>query len=88
MVILETGKASNMQKVNKLSSALKTLMIIGVMVGLIVAGLVIWKHLLKGSVVDSYQACVDAGNPVRESYPSVCATKDGKYFVNPDQQPQ
>lgn len=33
--------------------------------------------------VSNYEDCVAAGNPVQESYPSVCVTDDGKRFVNP-----
>lgn len=35
--------------------------------------------------VNSYQACVDAGNSVQESYPEVCAVPGGKSFTNPEQ---
>lgn len=35
------------------------------------------------SSVDSYEACVAAGYPVRESYPEVCATPSGQQFINP-----
>jgi hypothetical protein len=31
--------------------------------------------------INSFQECVDAGNPVMESYPRQCMTKDGKNFV-------
>ncbi len=35
--------------------------------------------------VKSYKECAAAGNPVEDSYPSVCVTKDGKRFTNPDE---
>ena len=31
--------------------------------------------------IDSFQDCVDAGNPVMESYPRQCRTQDGRVFV-------
>ena len=33
------------------------------------------------SVIDSFEDCVAAGNPVMESYPRQCRTSDGKHFV-------
>ena len=35
--------------------------------------------------IDSYKTCAEAGNPIQDSYPSVCVTKDGRRFVNPDE---
>lgn len=69
----------------KVSTVLKTIMIIIVLGTVTLAGWAVWKYLIKGSRVDSYKSCVNAGNPIRTSYPSVCVTKDGKQFVNPDQ---
>lgn len=37
--------------------------------------------------VDSFEACVAAGNPVMESYPRQCRTPDGQLFVEPVTQP-
>lgn len=55
-------------------------------------GVVAWLAWFRPSVtqhtINSYQACVEAGNPVQDSYPSVCTTKDGVRFTNPDQLPQ
>lgn len=31
--------------------------------------------------IDSFEECVEAGNPVMESYPRQCRTLDGKHFV-------
>lgn len=31
----------------------------------------------------SYTACVQAGNPVLDSYPSVCVDKQGHHYTNP-----
>jgi hypothetical protein len=39
----------------------------------------------KSSDINSYKACAEAGNPIQDSYPSVCVTSDGKRFVNPDE---
>lgn len=33
------------------------------------------------SVIDSFEKCVSAGNPVMESYPRQCRAVDGKHFV-------
>ena len=33
------------------------------------------------SLIDSFEDCVTAGNPVMESYPRQCRTSDGKHFV-------
>src|SRR5690242_14404287 len=61
----------------------KTLILIFLVVG--VAGVVwlAWFHPLPfKSTVHSYQDCIDAGNPVQETYPETCTTKDGKHFTN------
>jgi hypothetical protein len=34
--------------------------------------------------INSFEECVDAGNPVAQSYPEQCHA-DGKSFANPDQ---
>ena len=36
---------------------------------------------VDASVIDSFEDCVAAGNPVMESYPRQCRTSDGKHFV-------
>lgn len=35
--------------------------------------------------IDSFDACVDAGYPVQESYPEVCAAPGQGSFTNPNQ---
>lgn len=35
------------------------------------------------NAIDSFAACVDAGNPIMESYPRQCATRDGRTFTEP-----
>lgn len=37
----------------------------------------------RESTIDSFEECVDAGYPVQESYPEVCAVPNGKRFPNP-----
>lgn len=53
-----------------------------------VAG-VVWlawiRPIQQESNIDSFEKCVSAGNPIQESYPEVCLTRDGKRFVNPKQ---
>lgn len=34
--------------------------------------------------VKDFASCKAAGNPIQESYPEVCAAKDGKSYPNPD----
>jgi len=34
-----------------------------------------------GQEIDSFEACTAAGNPIMESYPRQCRTKDGRLFV-------
>lgn len=36
-------------------------------------------------VIDSFADCVNAGNPVMESFPEQCRTEDGRLFVNEEQ---
>lgn len=58
-------------------------------IGLLVAGWLAWfRPSGTQHEINSYKACVDAGNPVQLSYPSVCVTKEGKQFVNPDDKQQ
>lgn len=33
------------------------------------------------SVINSFEECVSAGNPIMESHPRQCRTIDGKHFV-------
>lgn len=53
---------------------------------LVIGGFVVLRGLMSKEVtVNSFEECVAAGNPVRESYPEVCATKDGQSFPNQTQ---
>lgn len=71
-----------MPEANKIS--LKPLFI-ALFVGLaLVTGYVIFKNQFGGQVVNSFEDCVKAGNPVMESYPEQC--RSGKQtFINTDQ---
>lgn len=56
---------------------------------MILVALVIWlawvRPMQRESAISSFEECVAAGNPIQESYPEVCLTKNGKRFVNPKQ---
>lgn len=68
---------------SSLSSWMRTgavLIAVAVLVG---AGWLLWRSFDDGPVVDSYKTCVDAGNPVQESYPETCVAKDGQRYTNP-----
>ena len=56
--------------------------IIAVLVGLllIVGGVLIWNNFKTASIKD-FNSCQDAGYPIRESYPAVCALPNGKAFT-------
>jgi flagellar basal body-associated protein FliL len=62
-----------------------------VLIILAVIGLaaMVWFAWIKpsneNSKINSYEACAKAGNPIQDSYPSVCVTSDGKRFSNPDE---
>lgn len=51
------------------------------MVVLVVGG--VWWFSLKtpNVVVTSFEECAAAGNPIAESYPATCRTKEGKVFT-------
>lgn len=62
----------------------KLILIVLAIVGLAVVVWVAWlKPSHEDSTINSYKSCAEAGNPILDSYPSVCITKDGKRFVNP-----
>lgn len=55
---------------------------IGLLVILVAVGA--WYLITRSSpapLVTTFEECVVAGNPVMESYPRQCNTKDGKHFV-------
>jgi hypothetical protein len=55
------------------------------MLGVIGLAVVVWAAWLRPSGLHSYADCAAAGNPVQDSYPSVCVTEGGQRFVNPDE---
>lgn len=64
-------------------------LIVLAVVGLLVAGWLAWfRPSGTQHEITTYKACAEAGNPIQQSYPSVCVTKDGKRFVNPDDKQQ
>ncbi|OIO32502.1 MAG: hypothetical protein COZ49_01540 [Candidatus Yonathbacteria bacterium CG_4_10_14_3_um_filter_47_65] len=68
-------------------SSKKRRAILGMVLGifLIVTGVLFFvvqsSQLSKQAEIISFEACVAVGNPVMESYPRQCSTKDGKHFV-------
>ncbi|HEU4914520.1 MAG TPA: hypothetical protein VFT16_03915 [Candidatus Saccharimonadales bacterium] len=62
-----------------------------VLIILAVIGLaaMVWFAWLKPgnqeSAIDSYETCAQAGNPIQDSYPSVCVTPEGARFTNPNE---
>lgn len=67
----------------------RAFIIVAIITAITVGGLAAWLYSNRSAankpVVDSFEACVQAGNPVQLSYPEVCATPDGKRFPNPNQ---
>ncbi len=87
-MVLATGQSDEAERLSMarlagLSSNLKAVAIIAVAAVLVGAGWLLWQSFDKGPVVDSYKTCVEAGNPVQESYPETCVGKDGQRFTNP-----
>lgn len=69
---------------------IEILVILCVIVAAAFAGWYVWNENRKssmdaGGAISSFEACTKAGNPVQDSYPEVCVTKDGKRFTNPAQ---
>jgi len=60
-----------------------------IFLAVLVAGLIVWlawiRPMQNESNFRSFEECAAAGNPVQQTYPEVCLTKDGKRFVNPKQ---
>lgn len=40
-----------------------------------------WKQRKSTLIISSFEDCVQAGNPVMDSYPEQCRTSEGKLFV-------
>ncbi len=66
----------------------KRLVLALVLAGVLVLGVLGWALFIREQeevrVVDSFETCVAAGNPVLESYPERCLA-DGKSYTNPNQ---
>ncbi len=62
---------------------------IGLLVVLAVVGVgyLLWPKQTTLPVVNSFEECVAAGNPVMESYPRQCRSADGKLFVEKIDEP-
>ncbi|MES2006919.1 MAG: hypothetical protein V4436_02290 [Patescibacteria group bacterium] len=54
---------------------------------LVGVGYVLFQKPLVQPVVDSFEACVAAGNPVMESYPRQCRSREGVLFVEKISEP-
>lgn len=56
---------------------------------ILAVGFVVWlawiRPMQQKSSASSFEECVREGNPIQQTYPEVCLTKDGKRFVNPKQ---
>lgn len=52
-----------------------------VVVILAAGGFWYWNSQQQTLVITSFDDCAAAGNPVMESYPAQCLTKDGQHFV-------
>ena len=55
------------------------MMIILALVGF--TGWYVWQQKNSKENINSYEECAKSGNPIQESYPSVCRTKDGRVFT-------
>lgn len=84
------GEDIEMNATEKKELALsKIILIVLAVAGLIAVAWFAW--ILPGrqaNKVNSYQACVDEGNPIMDSYPTQCRSKSGKLFTNPGQKVQ
>lgn len=65
----------------------KIIVIAAAFVGLVLVVWLAWVRPAQKANVNSFTECKAAGNPVQESYPEVCVTKEGKRFTNPEQRP-
>lgn len=85
---------------SKAMSKTQTILLIALLVAVTLgAGALIWNWVVNTSkdpaptpvnpptsqTINSFQACVDAGYPVQQSYPEVCAAPGHGSFTNPNQ---
>lgn len=61
---------------------MKTTFAILAVIILIALGIIFIKPSTPAKEITSFEECVAAGNPVMESYPEQCTTKDGKHFTH------
>ena len=61
----------------------KTLLILAIIVIVIIVGFLAWWQFIREvpKPITNFEECAAAGNPVMESYPRQCRTKDGRNFV-------
>jgi len=71
-----------MQKIQKPTK--KSMIIVIAVAVLLLAGTFAWIQKDSKKAIDSFDACVAAGNQIMTSYPEQCAA-DGKTFTNPRQ---
>lgn len=59
---------------------------IAVTVVILFVGVAVWGRIRHEqnvqNVISNFAECAAAGNPIMESYPEQCTTKDGRHFVN------
>ncbi len=60
------------------------IVIVAVFIALVVLG-IMYQSRTSQSLISNFDECVAAGNPVMESYPEQCMTRDGRNFVNEKQ---
>ena len=81
------GENIEMNQTEKKELALSKIVLVTLtLVGL---AIIIWLAWImpgrKDRGINSYEACVKAGNEILLSYPSTCQTKSGKHFTNPNE---
>jgi eight-cysteine-cluster-containing protein len=69
---------------------MRTTTLLGALVVILLLGGLVyaWMHVReegKMLSIASYEECAAAGYPIMESYPSRCATPDGRTFTNPNE---
>lgn len=63
-----------------------SILVVGVIVT--ITSFYLAKDYSQKSEINSFEDCIKDGNPIQESYPAGCNTKDGKHFVQqlPDEE--
>jgi len=64
----------------------KRFIIIAVIVAILLALAIATPFLPWNKRPASYEECAKQGNPILDSYSSVCVSKDGQHFINPNEQ--